>query len=555
MTEEHKFVAPQISLASRGEVLKSSAGIKFGGKQGLFVTNGYFSPQAKREYLSDYPSLTLDYLEGPDITSSVLSDPLLKALWFDGISIKVMTRGLSVPIICRDLSSDEPALICPTEDALKIGKLLEAKLNHRFKVTIEQDRFYPCESFEPYRAPERITTSEGFHGTVYATKVIVSGRLPYRIAPVVWEALSVLAEIHSQSQPELERFLAFRSGKPTLEQEQLCPSSLQLSLDPMTIISEPGEIWEESCWYRPSLEEWRVPRLWQAKIMEWIRLFNPTQNVCLRYELLGPPSLRFRQSDLFFRQHFRKYWEDSLFLLYSADALTQEEIDFVDPSFVLNTPFDKRLLVKEHPAIYDPLVSVPLGLMSDDPEDSEQWKLDFEREHSRASEWLIGLRKVLANVGEILSAEKARHLIAFLTNEDPLRGPAELVLHRTCDILGGGWNEIASPADPRARLLTIEAVWEVVDFHAIDWESIPASWEEQSLEFLLSFDSGYYDKRQYAKIELSDQCRTTEHINQRIRSLNSRAREVLMQIDAFFGDNAVLATEQYWNSEAHVYFD
>jgi len=55
---------------------------KLGYRTGLFVTNSRISPQAKREYLNDYPNFRLDFLEGETLAKEVLSNGMLTALWY-----------------------------------------------------------------------------------------------------------------------------------------------------------------------------------------------------------------------------------------------------------------------------------------------------------------------------------------------------------------------------------------------------------------------------------------------------------------------------------------
>lgn len=53
---------------------------KMGAKHGVFATTGRISPQAKREYLDNFPDYQLEWYEGQDLVDAVLGNPLLSAI-------------------------------------------------------------------------------------------------------------------------------------------------------------------------------------------------------------------------------------------------------------------------------------------------------------------------------------------------------------------------------------------------------------------------------------------------------------------------------------------
>ena len=79
---------------------------KFDCKSGLFVTTGKISPQAKREYLDNYPDFKLDFMDGVGPVDAVLSSPILSSIWFDGQSIIRNLSVVNIPIIIRGISTD-----------------------------------------------------------------------------------------------------------------------------------------------------------------------------------------------------------------------------------------------------------------------------------------------------------------------------------------------------------------------------------------------------------------------------------------------------------------
>src|SRR5690606_35901602 len=92
------------SVSSR-EIAELVIGLtKFGHKHGLFVTTARITPQAKREFLTDYPGFTLEFLDGADLLGAVLDSVALTALWFDGERLAPVNAALTVPVILRDLT-------------------------------------------------------------------------------------------------------------------------------------------------------------------------------------------------------------------------------------------------------------------------------------------------------------------------------------------------------------------------------------------------------------------------------------------------------------------
>ena len=68
-------------------------------KHGLFLTNAKISPQAKREYLNDYPDLELDFLDGEELAREVLSNGVLTGLWWEGTQFSQINVSTIFPMI------------------------------------------------------------------------------------------------------------------------------------------------------------------------------------------------------------------------------------------------------------------------------------------------------------------------------------------------------------------------------------------------------------------------------------------------------------------------
>jgi hypothetical protein len=89
---------PRVACTSAEVAELPMALMKYGARRGLFVTDARISPQAKREYLNDYPGFELDFLDRDELLSEVLSRPALRALWFDGARIGSVNVSITFPL-------------------------------------------------------------------------------------------------------------------------------------------------------------------------------------------------------------------------------------------------------------------------------------------------------------------------------------------------------------------------------------------------------------------------------------------------------------------------
>ena len=81
---------------------------KLGYNRGLFVTSAKISPQAKREYLNDYPDIILDFLDGGELAKEVLANGMLTALWWEGSRFSEVNVSTVFPLIVRCHHKDAP---------------------------------------------------------------------------------------------------------------------------------------------------------------------------------------------------------------------------------------------------------------------------------------------------------------------------------------------------------------------------------------------------------------------------------------------------------------
>lgn len=148
MTEEHKFVAPQISLASRGEVLKSSAGISTGAFFPSLSPHFLHSDEVVHTFLLSPASLkarALSCQESPILFSvSPLIQERLGAVTFSpsetdmlAATLKEVLSGL---LLCQEeLPLDERVAECIRYvNSLKAKRVSAAELAKRVDLSLSR---------------------------------------------------------------------------------------------------------------------------------------------------------------------------------------------------------------------------------------------------------------------------------------------------------------------------------------------------------------------------------------------------------------------------------
>jgi hypothetical protein len=151
--------------------------VKFGAKDGFFFTTGRVSPQARREYLDDFPDVNLRLLDGGDLVDCVLSTPALSEAWISGDVVGSRARRIGILAVARDASTDAPLPI-----GRMVGDLRDAML---LQVSV------PSGVFAPYRAPSRPVLDSGRGDTAWATLVVPE--LPFSIRSAT-EAKGILLD-------------------------------------------------------------------------------------------------------------------------------------------------------------------------------------------------------------------------------------------------------------------------------------------------------------------------------------------------------------------------
>lgn len=278
---------------------------KFGCKAGLFVTTGKISPQAKREYLDNYPGFQLNFIDGLGLVDAVLASPILSAVWLDGKSVTQIRSSLYVPFVLRMARDD---------------RQIEFK---KFTDTDDQDVGYKFSSgtchkldFDPYRPASR-KRHEGYRpDEVRCYEVRCSGTIRIYDIP---EHLRLIANTVAKQVDEESLPLIIRFGIPSLTANIDTSPDDRVKITRVRpqsfIITKSRTIMTERDWVVISKhEDWIFPKNLSVAEAAWAGWLSRSKNTILMQELRWPP---FGPASFFTqRQHqLRQQWlEDSLFV-------------------------------------------------------------------------------------------------------------------------------------------------------------------------------------------------------------------------------------------------
>jgi hypothetical protein len=449
---QSKFRGDEPKAASSREIGELPLGmVKLGYSKGLFVTNARISPQSKREFLNDYPELSLDFLEGSEIASIVLGNLILRAIWFDGVSIDRVSYVVVIPVLVRDLAKDRPLSLFPTvsesfQDRLVSIGQREVQLHLRQGIQSIGD-------FEPYRPPERRTIGEGWMPTVRSAEAVLSGVVPF-------DQLGSLRNLIAQQlfehlAPRQVDHLAMRFAQP-----YLIPLSgdspgarLQLDLSPITYVQHDGVTAMELDWLLPSADSgWHPPRRLEALSADWVRWHNADLDACLDLRVLSVPSRTLRGSIEEERAFLRKWWEQSTFALLPTSVIAEMKVhDLPAPSEVLEWYNDEHLCCWLHGNLSPGFRSMLIEAEDHRPD----FRSPFEVDPDEARQFFIELTKRIERLGgTLIPPSRARHMIA-LRRSDPFPD-TELIEYRSVNLLT---HELPSPIEPSSRSTTLTFCW------------------------------------------------------------------------------------------------
>jgi hypothetical protein len=290
--------------------------IKFGYLRGLFVTNARISPQGKREYLNDYPELTLDFLDGEALSKEVLSNGLLTALWYEGAQFSDVNVLTAFPTIIRRHEGDLPFTPFDSLGDVELTRLFDylATRHDQYKFAL-RGATASSQPFEPYRAPEPLTLEEGATPFIRVMEVAALGRIALPDLPILAEDICkgiiewLLSSVGG---------LSVRVGRPHIVPLEGTNRGSQVlsSVGPISFTATQAFCGEEKSWFaaRPNLH-WSSRSDARVTEADWIRLYAKDLDCCLSYEINTRISSAARTMKEAIREIQTGGWERSVFCL------------------------------------------------------------------------------------------------------------------------------------------------------------------------------------------------------------------------------------------------
>jgi hypothetical protein len=425
--------------------------VKFGVRRGLFVTDARISPQAKREYLGNYPGMELEFLDRDEVIDEVLSQAALRALWFDGGTIGTVNATVVFPLLVRRHDRDSPLL--PLRHASTNADLVQLVQQAQATgqdVAVEiRESWSSREPFEPYRLPRCLSTEEGATSDLRVTEIAFKGSLELQMLPRVAEqvASGIAADISRKFGG-----VSVIMGRPFITPLEGDHAGLRTVADAprVAFLGLNGKAVSEAEWFGVAhAGAWSSDCDARTTEVEWVRLYHRPLNAVLSYEITTPIG----PTDAVSRQIRRIGWGKSVFaLLPKWESWPYADIEEPDDHADWTYEEGRVLCGWIHPVING---QTPVSLSADTGDEELPFKTAFEIEDdgrlAKLRERLSGLESVT-----LVSPEHARHMLALLTS-DPFNEGGQTV----CDTaeLVVAFDRLSSPIDPLGRSAEIVVAW------------------------------------------------------------------------------------------------
>ena len=432
--------------------------IKLDYKEGLFATNARISPQAKREFLNDYPYLNLNFIEGKEVTRKVFNDLILMALWYDGKSIDKISYQIIIPLIARDLLEDKPIPLIDQKNKMQLGKEVLILEDGKTSLQVQlREKYVDSSIFEPYRPPITETRRESeLLQLLLSTETTIEGiNLLEELESSVNSVCSFLINrLKNNIRKKPDYYIALRLGLPYILPlgGRSHGTHIGISIPPVTFILQNNSKYSESEWILPSPKSnWYPPEIIRASQRDWVRWYNPHLDACLNMYIESPPDRSTRKTLERQREFFIEWWKKSLFAVIPGVKITLlQKFDIPEPTFAKEWNRDGIFCAWLHENLTADFIIARLdreGPVRGSPNSHRLEKLSRQ------------LQNQISNMGgRIVQPEKARHMLAFL-DHDPYPS-IERISYHSVDLLED-LKMIPSPIDPRSRQFEFELCWQI----------------------------------------------------------------------------------------------
>lgn len=449
----HRKINVTTSSAELGEL--PLAMVKLSYTHGLFATNARISPQAKREYIDNYPNLSLEYLEGAEIASEVLNMPILKAIWHNGETLARLSSSMSIPIIVRNLRQDKPISLEHFADRTIFVPTLDHSANEPTLSCILRDATCGSEVFDPYRAPKRKTLQEGWWSPFHVLEAQMLGPAALRDLPRIMDAMLNVVSSNVTEQDDLE--IAVRFGVPIITTLEGLDAGHRIELPqrPLTFV-KCGASWQsEREWLLPSPNSgWIPPDRVSGITANWVRWYNVQCDLCFDLEVLSPPSKQRLGMATEQREYAKRSWDSSTFALVNDAAMAHLLTENLPEPSEKYRWSDGREFCCWRLGLDHGFRSILIE--PDEAGQREPWGPFGPKEEDVIAQTAELTSKLRCAGAEIVSSDRARHMYA-LVSEDPLPELRDVV-YQSCEFLYH-WSDVPSPIAPTARRFGFDAVW------------------------------------------------------------------------------------------------
>jgi hypothetical protein len=555
----HSNISQSVSAKELGEVVLGM--VRYGYKQGLFITNAKISPPAKRDCLNNYPGYSVEFIDGWELVKRVFGNLVLKAVWYDGISLNRVSYTLIIPTVARDLDNDKPLSLLPYDKDGLQGNMLSV---NRTQVQVRFQRASASAPvFGAYRSPQVRTIKELGTSHISVAEIVLSGVIYLEdidelLPKVGSEVIRYIKGTYADKQ-----HFAVLLGYPFLTPLGGEAAGARIELReywPITFVNHGDIVEDELDWILPTQESgWLVPKYRQSAQSGWVRSYNPKLDICLNITIFSPASDAVKWMVEEQRDFFMKWWGESLFLLLPTTIQnTWVETKLPDPSHWYQWDSERSLGVWLHPIFNSPFR--PLTV-------------DYEEEADVASPFQPDLENIQAEInhiktqaeelgGVVVEPTKARHMIAIL-DKDPF--PVSDVIEYDSQHLVFEPEIIPTPINPNSRRVTFTACWLIKSSpngdlsEAAIKESVNKLIQEDFHPFVLriEIDDRTISKQTFLIIHIDYESgigfgNTVSFLQDINGSLESLLLQVENALVPFF--DIQRATERYWDEEILMRF-
>lgn len=527
--------------------------LKFGCKSGLFVTTGRISPQAKREYLDNYPDLELNFLDGVNLVDQVLSSPLLSAVWFDGRSIIQSRQSLQIPFIMRRVKDDQPIKIEPFPDYKNYGVDFTIRNSYIDKARLE-----------PYRLPLKIQDNEYCSKLVDGQNIYCIGSTCLYDIPAyrIYLITKISETLAKEFLPITIRFglASFVMNKEALKEHsnneedyvvipKVKPTSYIIGLD--------GEITEERSWVLLSnSESWVFPENLSVAEASWAGWLNKKSNTICMQQIENP----INEPDFIealFKRLTKGWLNQSLFYFLKQNEYNNLLVSLPNdeqPNHTIDCGFG-LLVCWLHP-FYGKVEGLSVKFNNAIGKYEAFSKENLGQDYF--SDFIKKIQKSIEPFGLIpTSTEKAILLAQFADN--PLLKDSSYQEYRSAQLFHN-FAEIPSPIYLYERKLTFVRMWEIPVSPEEAYKSIDNNHfnTDDKINIFWQAKRGPKTKKTFLMSSLTFLCPPDISCDKYFMSTESKREDYLKKIADYIysiWEHAKLATVYFWSEEVGFTID